>query len=91
MTHTASSRTATEGTWALPLLTLAPLAAIRILTEPSTPWLAISWILCALSVILVSAGWVTTFRHGTRNLGAWGMCVLVHAVLAWQLIALVRR
>lgn len=91
MTNTASSRTATEGTWVLPLLTLAPLAAIRFLTELSTPWLAISWILCAMSVILVSAGWVTAFRHGTRGPGAWGMCVLVHAVLAWQLIALAWR
>lgn len=91
MTNATSSRTATEGTWVLPLLTLAPLAAIRLLAEPSTPWLAISWSLCAISVILVSVGWVTAFRHGTRSPGAWGMCVLVHAVLAWQLIALARQ
>lgn len=91
MTNTTSSRTATEGTWALPLLMLAPLAAIRFLTELSTPWLTVSWILCATSVILASVGWVTAFQHGTRGPGAWGMCVLVHAVLAWQLIALARQ
>ncbi len=91
MTDTKPPRTATEGTWALPLLTLAPLAAIRLLTELSTPWLVISWILFAVSALLVATGWATVFRRGTRTPGAWGMCILVHAVLVWQLIALVRR
>ncbi|MCF2436597.1 hypothetical protein LV779_29760 [Streptomyces thinghirensis] len=34
MTDTMSPRAATEGTWALPLLVLAPLALVRLLTEP---------------------------------------------------------
>ncbi|WP_406402096.1 hypothetical protein OH805_23360 [Streptomyces sp. NBC_00879] len=89
MTDTKSPRTATEGAWALPLMVLVPLAAIRLLAEPSTPWLAISWVLCALSALLVAAGWATVFRRGTRGSAAWGTCILVHAVLAWQLIALV--
>ncbi|MEU6082764.1 hypothetical protein [Streptomyces sp. NPDC047108] len=91
MTDTSISRTATQGTWALPLLALAPLAAIRLLTELSTPWLAISWVFCILSVLLVAAAWTTVFRHGSRGIGTWGTCILVHAVLAWQLIALVRN
>ena len=91
MTDTNTLRTTTEGTWALPLLTLAPLAAIRIVTALSTPWLVISWILWAISTILVVTAWVAVFRHGTRTPGAWGMCILVHAILAWQLIALVSQ
>ncbi|MGR8008781.1 hypothetical protein [Streptomyces hypolithicus] len=95
MTDTKSPRADTEGTWALPLLTLAPLAVIRLLTELSTPWLVISWILCAVSAVMVAAGWATVFGHGARASGAlsgvWGMCILAHAVLVWQLIALVRQ
>lgn len=91
MTDTKSPRPATGGSWALPLLALAPLAAIRFLAEPSTPWLTISWGLCVLSVLLVTAGWVTVFRHGERGSATWGPCILVHAVLAWQLTALVRQ
>ncbi|MEV3932900.1 hypothetical protein [Streptomyces sp. NPDC049944] len=91
MTDTTSPRTATEGTWALPLLALAPLALIGLLTDLSTPWLVISWVLCAAVVLLMGAGWVTVFRHGMHGSGAWGMCVLVHAVLVWQLITLTRQ
>ncbi|WP_406408249.1 hypothetical protein OG923_06955 [Streptomyces halstedii] len=91
MTVTTSPRTATEGTWALPLLTLAPLAAITLLTELSTPWLVIFWILCAAAALLVMTGWISVFRHGMRGAGAWGMCILVHAVWAWQLITVVRH
>ncbi|MDQ0945966.1 hypothetical protein [Streptomyces sp. V1I1] len=89
MTDTKTTRTATEGTWALPLVVLAPLALVRLLTEPSTLWLALSWILWTVSALLIAAGWTTVLRNGTRGNAAWGMCVLVHAVLAWQLIALV--
>lgn len=88
MTDTTHTRTATEGTWALPLLTLVPLALITLLTELSTPWLVVSWILFGAVVLLVTVGWVTVFRHGMRGSSAWGMCVLVHAVLVWQLISL---
>lgn len=90
MTETDSPRTATEGTWALPLLALTPLAAIGLLTEPSTPWLTLSWILFALAALLAAVGWVAAMRHGTRGPSAWGTCILAHAVLAWQLITLVR-
>lgn len=91
MTDTKSLHTATEGTWALPLLVLAPLAAIRLLAEPSTSWLTISWGLFALSVLLVAIGWATVFRRGTHGSAAWGTCILVHVVLVWQLISLVRQ
>lgn len=90
MPDTSTPRTATEGTWVLPLLALAPLAAIRLLTEPSTPWLVISWVLFSASALMVAVGWVTVFRCGTRSPGVWGMCVIVHTVLVWQLIALMR-
>ncbi|MFD6890435.1 hypothetical protein [Streptomyces sp. NPDC059957] len=84
-------KAATEGTWSLPLLLLAPVAALRIFTDLSAPWFAISWGLVALAVILMAAGWVTVYRNGTRGRAAWGACLLVHAVLVWQLIALVRE
>lgn len=90
MPDTSTPRTATEGTWALPLLALAPVAAIRLLVEPSTPWMVISWVLLSVSALLVAVGWVTVFRHGVRTPGVWSMCILAHAVLAWQLIALMR-
>lgn len=92
MTDTRNvQKAATEGTWALPLLTLAPLAALRLFTDLSTPWFAVSWGLVALTVLLMAAGWATVHRHGTRGRAAWGTCLLVHAVLVWQLIALVRE
>ncbi|MGC5346976.1 hypothetical protein PZB75_29965 [Streptomyces sp. AM 4-1-1] len=91
MTVATSPRAATEGTWALPLLTLVPLAVITLLTELSTPWLVISWILCAVAALFIVVGWVSVFRHGMRGAGAWGMCILVHAVWAWQLITVVRH
>ncbi|GAA2955483.1 MULTISPECIES: hypothetical protein [Streptomyces] len=91
MTDTASPRTATEGTWALPLLALVPLALIGLFTEFPTPWLVISWVICAAVVLLAAAGWVTVFRHGMRGASAWAMCILVHAVLIWQLIVLTRQ
>ncbi|WP_328951358.1 hypothetical protein OG778_30400 [Streptomyces sp. NBC_00184] len=90
MSDTTHPRTATEGTWALPLLALVPIALITLLTELSTPWLIVSWILFGAVVILVTAGWVTVFRHGMRGSSAWGMCVLVHAALVWKLISLAR-
>ncbi|MER7666797.1 hypothetical protein [Streptomyces sp. NPDC096193] len=89
MTDTTTTRTATEGTWALPLAVLAPLALVRLLTEPTTPWLVLSWILWSVSALLIAAGWTTVLRKGTRGNAAWGMCAVVHAVLAWQLISLV--
>ncbi|MGC4998007.1 MULTISPECIES: hypothetical protein [unclassified Streptomyces] len=89
MTDTKSPRLVTEGTWVFPLLVLAPLAVLGLLTEHSQPWLAISWGLFALSTLAVAAGWASVFRHGTRGTAAWGTCILVHAVLAWQLISLV--
>ncbi|MFB6614747.1 hypothetical protein ACIGFK_36380 [Streptomyces sp. NPDC085524] len=91
MTETKSARSAGEGTWVLPLLALAPAAAVRYLTEPSTPGLAISWVFCALSAIFLAAGWVTVFRHGMRGPSAWVTCVLAHAVLAVQVMWLVRN
>ncbi|MEU3003956.1 hypothetical protein [Streptomyces sp. NPDC007020] len=88
MTDTRTARPAGESSWALPLWTLAPLAAIRLTTELSTSWLVISWVLFSVSVLLVAAGWVTVFRHGVRTPGVWSMCIIVHLVLSWQLIAL---
>ncbi|WP_055531681.1 hypothetical protein [Streptomyces graminilatus] len=91
MTGTKPLQAATEGTWALPLLALAPLTAIRLLAAPSTPWLTISWAIFALAVLLVAIGWTTVFRRGMREFAAWVTCVLVHAVLAWQFISLVQE
>ncbi|MFK0101994.1 hypothetical protein [Streptomyces sp. NPDC091040] len=91
MTVTTSPRTATEGTWALPLLTLVPLAVITLLTGLSTPWLVVSWILCAAAALFIAVGWVSVFRRGMRGAGAWSTCILVHAVWAWQLITVVRH
>jgi hypothetical protein len=91
MTDITSSRAATEGTWALPLLVLAPLALVRLLTESSTPWLTASWVLLALSFALVAAGWATVLRHGTRTGGAWTTCLLAHGALVWNVIALMRQ
>jgi hypothetical protein len=84
-------KAATEGTWSLPLLPLAPLAALRLLTDLSTPWLAVSWCLIAAAVLLMAAGWGMVYRHGARGRAVWGMCLLVHTVLVWNLIALVRE
>lgn len=91
MTDSKPPRATTEGAWALPLLALAPLAAIRLLADPSTPWLTISWGIFTLSVLLVAIGWTTVFRRGMRGSAAWGTCILVHVVLVWQLISLVRQ
>ncbi|MHC0432383.1 hypothetical protein ACX6XY_19690 [Streptomyces sp. O3] len=88
MTDTKSPGAATEGTWALPLLVLAPVALIRFLAEPSALWGAVSWGLLALSALLVGIGWMAVFRRGVQGSAGWGTCILVHAVLAWQLIAL---
>ncbi len=82
---------ATESTWSLPLLVLAPLAALRLFTDLSTPWFAVSWGLIALAVLFMAVGWVTVYRYGTRGRAAWGTCLLVHVVLVWQLIALMRE
>ncbi|GGY29240.1 hypothetical protein [Streptomyces xanthochromogenes] len=92
MNDVKTPRNAARGTWALPLVALAPLAAIGILTErTSTAWNVVSWVLWALSVVLVAVEWAAVLRHRTRQPAQWGMCVLVHAVLAWQLIALLRQ
>lgn len=91
MTDAKSARAAGEGAWALPLLTLVPVVALRYLTAPSTPWLVISWAFCALSAVLLAAGWVTFFRHGMRGPSAWVTCVLAHAALAVQVMWLVRN
>ncbi|RCH64584.1 hypothetical protein DT019_32330 [Streptomyces sp. SDr-06] len=91
MNETKSPRAAT-GTWALPLLALAPLAAIGVLADQtSTLWNAISWVLWALSALSVAVEWATVLRRGMRRSAQWGMCILVHAVMAWQLIALLNQ
>ena len=91
MTDTMSPRAATEGTWALPLLALAPVALVRLFTESSTPWLAASWVLLALSAVLMAVGWSTVLRHGTRTGGTWATCLLAHGAFVWNAIALVRQ
>ncbi|GAU69468.1 hypothetical protein SSP35_12_01160 [Streptomyces sp. NBRC 110611] len=91
MTDMKPSRAATEGTWIGPLLLLAPVVAIRLLAEPSTLWKALSWGFCGLSAVLVVVGWTAVVRHGMRGLSAWISCILVHALLAWQVIALVTQ
>ncbi|MER7660096.1 hypothetical protein [Streptomyces sp. NPDC096193] len=89
MTDIKTTRRATESTWALPLLALAPLALLRLLTEPSTAWLALSWALCVASALLLAAGWVALRKNGIRGNTAWGTCVLVHLIWAWQFVALI--
>ncbi|MEU9303881.1 hypothetical protein [Streptomyces sp. NPDC048269] len=89
-TKSARPRAAGESTWALPLLTLVPATAIRQFTDHSTPWLVISWVSCALSAVLLAAGWATVTRHGMRGPFSWAVCVFAHAVFAVQLIWLVR-
>jgi hypothetical protein len=91
MSDTKHPRTATEGTWALPLLALAPLTAISLLANTDGLWLTLSWVLFAVSVLLVANGWATVIRHGTRGSAAWGACIVVHAALIWRLISLVQR
>ncbi|WP_328312268.1 hypothetical protein OG432_19695 [Streptomyces sp. NBC_00442] len=92
MSDTASARAAARVTWALPLLALAPLAVIGVLADrTSGGWSGISWALLTLSFLLAAFEWTAVLRHGTRRSARWGMCILVHAVLAWQLIALLMR
>ncbi|MGR4884630.1 hypothetical protein ACIPUC_35200 [Streptomyces sp. LARHCF249] len=86
---TARTRASGGSTWALPLLALAPAAAINQFTDRSTPWLVISWVCCALSAVLLAAGWSTVFRHGMRGIGSWVMCILAHAVLVAQAMRLI--
>lgn len=81
---------ATEGTWAMPLLALAPAAAIRLFTGLSTPWFVMFLLFCALSAALLAAGWNAQLRHGTRGTGVWVTCVLAHLVLVIQILALFR-
>ncbi|MGH3309569.1 MAG: hypothetical protein ACRDP3_03130 [Streptomyces sp.] len=88
MSDTSVSNKATEGTWAVSLLALAPSVAVRLFTGMSMPWLVIAWVFCTLSVVLVMVGWVVVFRHGARGAAGWGTCALAHAALAWQLAAL---
>ncbi|MFE9402014.1 hypothetical protein ACFYNY_09580 [Streptomyces sp. NPDC006530] len=90
MNDTKSPRA--QGAWALPLLALAPLAVIGILADRTAPlWSSLSWGLWALSAVLVAVEWVWVLRRSTRRSAHWGMCILVHAILVWQLIALVLR
>ncbi|MFD8149547.1 hypothetical protein ACFV28_02160 [Streptomyces sp. NPDC059720] len=89
MTDQTASRSLGEGTWSLPLVVLAPVVAIRLLTEPAMPWQVVCWALCAVSAVLLITGWAAVARHGMRQAAAWGTCVLAHALLAWQVIALV--
>ncbi|MFF4182193.1 hypothetical protein ACFYZ9_03300 [Streptomyces sp. NPDC001691] len=92
MSETESARVAPTGTWALPLVALAPLAAVGILADrASAPWNALSWVLWTLSALAVAVEWAVALGRGTRGPVPWGMCALVHAVLAWQLIALVKQ
>ncbi|MFF7202576.1 MULTISPECIES: hypothetical protein [unclassified Streptomyces] len=89
MTEIKTTRRANDSMWALPLAALAPLVLLRLLTEPSTPWLALSWALCVASALLLAAGWAALRQHGIRGNTAWGTCVLVHLVWAWQVVALI--
>ncbi|MCX5381851.1 hypothetical protein [Streptomyces sp. NBC_00083] len=92
MNDTESSRATAQGAWALPLLALAPLAAIGILGDrASTLWSSVSWVLWAVAVILVAVEWTLVRRRGMHRSTRWGMCILVHAILAWQLAALLMR
>ncbi|MET9362050.1 hypothetical protein ABZX93_14155 [Streptomyces sp. NPDC006632] len=92
MSDTAPARAAARVTWTLPLLALAPLAAIGVLADrTSGGWNGISWALWTLSLLLVAVEWTAVLRRGTHRSTRWGMCGVVHAVLAWQLIALLIR
>ncbi|AWZ05669.1 MULTISPECIES: hypothetical protein [unclassified Streptomyces] len=89
--RTRTGTGAGEAAWTLPLLSLAPVAAIRQFTGHSPTWLALAWAFCALSAVLLAAGWVTTIRRGPRRSPrAWVWCVLAHAIFAVQAIWLLR-
>lgn len=89
MTVTGTGKNAaTEGTWALPLLFLAPALLIRIMSDRSTPWLVAAWAVWGLATALTAAGWVSVVRGGIREAQAWSMCLLLHVVLVIQAISL---
>ncbi|MDT0454011.1 hypothetical protein [Streptomyces hesseae] len=80
----------TEGTWALPLLIIIPLVAIRYFSSMSTPWLVIAWALWGLAALLAVVGWVSVVRHGVGDTKSWFTCALLHVALASQVVALLR-
>ncbi|PKW05312.1 hypothetical protein SAMN05428944_7676 [Streptomyces sp. 1222.5] len=73
----------TEGTWGMPLIVLIPVAALRIFTGLSTPWLVCAWILWGLAALLTLVGWVHVVRYGPRNARGWSACVPLHCALLW--------
>ncbi|MEU4208697.1 hypothetical protein AB0F13_01620 [Streptomyces sp. NPDC026206] len=82
---------ASEGTWGVPLLALVPVPLIRFLTGLSTPWLVAAWSVLALVAVLTVVGWMSVVRGGVRGAKGWGACVLLHAGIALQVVALVSR
>ncbi|WP_327591643.1 hypothetical protein [Streptomyces chartreusis] len=79
---------ATEGTWLIPLLPLAPSVAVRVFTDLSPGWLATGWLLCLVSLLLAVAGWFEAFRGSLRRATGWHTCLILHCVLLWQMGAL---
>ncbi|WP_171170033.1 hypothetical protein [Streptomyces sp. I05A-00742] len=79
---------ATEATWSVPLLVLAPALLIRIMSDRSAPWLAAAWTAWGLAATLTAAGWVGVVRGGIRRAQAWATCLLLHVVLVVQAVSL---
>ncbi|MGI5336341.1 hypothetical protein ACQEVS_02515 [Streptomyces sp. CA-181903] len=79
---------ATEATWSVPLLVLAPALLIRIMSDGSAPWLAAAWTVWGLAAALTAAGWVSVVRAGIRRTRGWMTCLLLHVVLAVQAVSL---
>ncbi|GLW13899.1 hypothetical protein Stsp01_06420 [Streptomyces sp. NBRC 13847] len=80
---------ATEGTWAIPLLVLIPVAVIGMVTDLSTVWRVVSWIMWSFAAVLTLVGWIQVLRYGVKGARGWSACVLTHCVLVWQMAHLV--
>lgn len=93
MTETTktSADGATEGTWAIPLLLLVPVAIIGIFTDLSTPWCVASWVMWGLAAALTVVGWIQVFRYGVKRASGWSTCIPLHCVLIWQAAHLILK
>ncbi|MGK5641940.1 hypothetical protein ACSNOK_27030 [Streptomyces sp. URMC 126] len=86
----ANDDKASEGTWGLALLAIAPTACLTLLTDsPGTFWYAVAWVFWGLSAALLTAGWTEVVRHGARGATGWTTCALTHGVLVLQAVHLI--
>ncbi|MFE2849919.1 hypothetical protein ACFXJO_02135 [Streptomyces lavendulae] len=88
LTGATPRNTATEATWAIPMLMLLPSGLVIILTDLSAPWFVTASAIVGLAAILVVAGWIQAKRNGLRQATGWSTCVATHLVLAWQVARL---